>query len=132
MEDPNQPQSGQPASGQPPPSAPPPSGEGQGQGQGQGQAPLAIVSLICGILGIPLLVCCGIGVFGSIAAIITGFLGRKQASERGVSPTMATIGLILGIVGVVLTIIWWVAFGLSFDTNPDFDTDSSDFDTDTP
>jgi len=55
----------------------------------------AWVSLICGILAFPLAI---LGPFLSVAAIIAGFIGRKKRDLR----TMATIGLVLGIV-------WWIA-----------------------
>jgi hypothetical protein len=82
-----------------------------------------MVSLGTGILGILTFWCC-IGWPASIAAIITGILGRKQAPERGVSPTMATIGLILGIVGILLAIGWTLAVGFSGGFDADFDTSS--------
>ena len=139
MEDPNQPQPGQPPPSQPPPGQPPPSQPPPGQpppppsapqappGYGApsapktGQPPLSIVSLVTGILGVLTFWCC-IGWPASIAAIVTGILGRRQAPERGASPTMATIGLILGIAGIVIAIGWAVLVGISGGFNADFDT----------
>jgi hypothetical protein len=62
----------------------------------------AWVSLICGILAYPLAL---LGPFLSVVAIIAGFMGRKKRDLK----TMATVGLVLGIV-------WWIlaAIGLVF------------------
>lgn len=62
-----------------------------------GSNALAIVSLVCGILG---LVCCGGGIV-SIAAIICGAMGKSRCPRAG----MAKTGMILGIVGVVLSVL---------------------------
>lgn len=67
---------------------------------------LAIVSLVCGILSVT---CCG-AVTG-IAALITGFMAKnnidanpQQYGGRG----MATAGMILGGISIVLTILYFV------------------------
>lgn len=62
---------------------------------------MGIISLVCGILSI--IACCGGPLFG-IAAIILAVLAKKKA-EPGVKNTMATVGLILGIVGIALGIL---------------------------
>jgi hypothetical protein len=92
-----------------PPSYPPsqPGGAPGGYGMPQKTAPLAIVSLVLGILGIP---CCTFFVFG-IGAVVTGYLARKQINEsQGAlkGGGMATAGLILGIVTIVLAIVVWI------------------------
>ena len=72
----------------------------------QQTSPLAIVSLVLGIVG---LLCCGLFLF-SIGALITGFLARKQIGEsqgRLKGAGMATAGLILGAVAIVLGIVYW-------------------------
>ena len=78
--------------------------------QGQMQQPFApardkrggfaIAGLVLGILSIPaaILPLCGFPV--SIVGIIMAALGRASVSRR----TMATIGLVLAIIGIVLTI----------------------------
>jgi hypothetical protein len=69
--------------------------------QGQNQT-LAIVSLVCGILGL----CCGIL---SIVALITGFIQRGNIAKdpnRYGGGGLALAGMILGGIGVVLTILW--------------------------
>jgi hypothetical protein len=92
-----------------PPSYPPsqPGGAPGGYGMPQKTSPLAIVSLVLGILGIP---CCTFFVFG-IGAVVTGYLARKQINESHGALKgggMATAGLILGIVTIVLAIVVWI------------------------
>ena len=91
---------GQQGYGQQPPAYPPPGAPG-GYGQAPAQtSPLAIVSLVLGIVGF---LCCGLFVF-SIGALVTGFLARKQIGEsqgRLKGAGMATAGLILGAVAIV-------------------------------
>lgn len=83
-----------------------PYAQGQGQMQ-QSFAPardkrggFAIAGLVLGILSIPaaILPLCGFPV--SIVGIVMAALGRASVSRR----TMATIGLVLAIIGIVLTI----------------------------
>lgn len=74
---------------------PPPAGT-----TGQNQT-LAIVSLVCGVLGL----CCG--PFG-IAALITGYLAKKNADSNPAEYTgggFALAGMILGGISVVLFIV---------------------------
>ena len=64
---------------------------------------MAIVSLIAGIVGLTLL-----PIIGSIAAVITGYMARKEirASAGAISGDgMALAGLIMGWIGVVLSIV---------------------------
>jgi hypothetical protein len=94
---------------QPPSYGQPPGNYGAGvPGQPMGLAPqnspLAIVSLVTGILGIP---CCGCLIFGIVAAI-TGFIAKKQIAESGGTQRGASLaqwGFILGIVGIVLGVL---------------------------
>ena len=98
---------GQQGYGQQPPGYPPPGAPG-GYGQAPQQtSPLAIVSLVLGIVGIP---CCTFFVLG-IGAVVTGFLARKQIAEsqgRLKGDGMALAGLIVGGVGVVIGVLYWV------------------------
>ena len=87
----------------------PPGGFGGfGPPQGpQGTSTLAIVSLICGILG---LTCCGF--FTGLPAIICGFMARSE-SERNPNVGgggMAIAGIVLGFLSIGWTIIA-IAFG---------------------
>lgn len=59
---------------------------------------------MCGILGVLTFWCC-LGIPFGIAAAVTGFLGRKRAEESGQSTGMATIGLVLGIIALALSLI---------------------------
>lgn len=71
----------------------------------------AIIGLIVGILGI--FPCCGCGIF-SIAAIVLGKLGQKEieASNGALKGAgMAKWAFILGIVGIVLGVIYWILVG---------------------
>jgi hypothetical protein len=120
VQDPGQPQgpSGQPPGQPPPPQAPPPGAAPTAQETGQ--PTLAIVALVTGIASILTGWCC-LGVPASAAAIVCGILGRRQAEERGVSTTMATVGLVLGIIGLVIVILLF-AVGVAttdFDTSTD-------------
>jgi Domain of unknown function (DUF4190) len=59
--------------------------------------------MICGIVS---LVCCGLV---GIAAIILSVQGKKEIESSGGQQSgagMATAGLILGIIGLVLTVAW--------------------------
>jgi Domain of unknown function (DUF4190) len=98
---------GQQGYGQQPPGYPPPGAPG-GYGQAPTQtSPLAIVSLVLGILGLP---CCAFLLL-SIGAVVTGFLARKQIQEsqgRLKGDGMALAGLILGGVGLVVSVLYWV------------------------
>lgn len=116
-----------PAYGSPPPppggggyGGPPPPGGGYGGpppgfggAQPQGNSVMAIISLVTGILGV---LCCGSWIF-AIAAIILGVLARKEIAESGGAKSgagMAMAGLILGAVGIVISLIWtilWVTTG---------------------
>ncbi len=106
-------QQGSQGYGQAPPPPPPGGGYGApgGYGQPQSTSPLAIVSLVTGIIGI---LCCNYFVL-SIAAIVTGYLGRKQIAQSGGAQKgdgLAKAGFILGIVGVVLGIIIWILYAV--------------------
>lgn len=70
-----------------------------------------VASLVLGIVGIPLLLLCYLGVPCSILAIIFGALGMKLA-DRGAADNggMAKAGFILGLVGIGLLIAWIALF----------------------
>jgi hypothetical protein len=109
----------------PPPSygsAPPPGNYGQpayGGGVPKSSV-MAIVSLVTGILG---LVCCGWFLL-SVAAVVTGYLGKKEIAESQGMKTgagLAKWGFILGIIGIVLGILSWiVTLSGAVDTNYTF------------
>ncbi len=70
-------------------------------------APMAIASLICGILGVTL--CPGIA---SLPAVFCGHLARKQIREQGNlagGRGLSTAGILLGYAGIVLTLVLFLA-----------------------
>ncbi len=101
----------------PPPGYPQP---GYGGGGNPSNSVMAIVSLVTGILG---LICCGWFLL-SVAAVITGHLGKKEIAESNGMKTgagLAKWGFILGIVGIVLGILSWiVTLSGAVDTNYTF------------
>lgn len=114
-----------PPGGPPPPPAPPPPGqEWQASAYGQPGAPVgaatnqkAIWALVLGILG---LVCCGI--FTAIPALILGNMARKEVVANDGAQAgrgMAIAGIILGIVGIVLSLLLIAFWGYLF-TTPEF------------
>ncbi len=79
-------------------------GGGEGSEEGENKT-LAIVSLISGIVGV---LCCAAGILFGPVALITGYMAKgKIAQEPSVygGSTFANIGMILGVVGVVLSIL---------------------------
>jgi len=64
---------------------------------------MALVSLIAGILGLTFL-----PTIGSIVALVTGYMAKKEIRESAGALSgdgMATVGLILGWVGVAILLI---------------------------
>ncbi|MBP7972619.1 MAG: DUF4190 domain-containing protein [Candidatus Nanopelagicales bacterium] len=86
--------------GAPPPPPVPPAGQPPMPGAQPQKTNLPVISLVLGILSIFCL-----GFISGIAAIITGIMGRKRSKELGQSPTMATWGIITGIVGSIISIV---------------------------
>ena len=72
---------------------------------------LAILSLVAGILGWTLL-----PFLGSLAAIITGHMARKEIRNNPAldGDVMAVIGLVLGWASVILWIVGIIVFVLFF------------------
>jgi hypothetical protein len=76
------------------------------------QSTMAIVSLIAGITGFSIL-----PLIGSIVALITGYAARKET--RAVPPTatgdgMATAGIVMGWIGVGMTVVGLCCVALYF------------------
>ena len=72
---------------------------------------LAIISLVAGILGWTLL-----PFLGSLAAIVTGHMARKEIRRNPAldGDAMAVIGLVLGWAAVILSILGILLFVLFF------------------
>lgn len=101
---------GQPAGFAPPPAQPYNPSIG---GTAQQQNGLAIASLVCGILTLVLGFCCGfIGLIPGIAALVTGYLGLRKADEMGgAGKGLAIAGMVLGGIGLVISLIFAVFIG---------------------
>lgn len=109
-----------------PPAPPPPARGGPpvpqqpmtpAQATAQQSNGMAVASLVLGIVAvvsgiIPFLFVLG-PVLG-VLAIIFGFIGIGKANQTGVGKGMAIAGLVLGIVGTVLGILWIFAFSAWF------------------
>jgi hypothetical protein len=75
---------------------------------------LATAGLVCGIVG--LLICLiPFGIFfGGIVAIVgivLGFVGRGRARELGTGSGSAIAGIVTGIVGLIIGVVWLFVFG---------------------
>lgn len=99
----------------PPPGGQPPYGDSAG-GPGMGvQEPknsvMAVIALVTGIIGV---IPCFWGCFVfQIAAVVLGLLGKREIAEsQGTKKGegMAQWGLILGIVGIILAVGYWILF----------------------
>jgi hypothetical protein len=77
---------------------------------------MAIGALVCGIVGS---LCGVIGCFGLIVgpvAIVLGLVARRRIRDAGgmtKGDGLALAGLILGVIGTVLSVGWLVAFAVS-------------------
>jgi uncharacterized membrane protein YedE/YeeE len=96
-----------PGGGQPPYGGPP--GGQPGYGQEPKNSVMAVIALVLGIIGV---IPCfwGCGVF-QIGAIVLGILGKKDVAESNGAKKGANLaqwGFILGIVGIVLAVIYWI------------------------
>ena len=105
-----------PGAWQPPPPPPqplqsmPPAGMPR-VGKPQPQ-PLAVASLICGIIGITVGLICG-GPFMAIVAIVLGIIGLlqiKNAPQRYSGKALAIIGIALGALWIVFILFWILIF----------------------
>jgi hypothetical protein len=99
---------GYPPPGYPPAQQYPVAGYGAPMQQSQTNV-MAIIALVLGIVGIPLVCCYGIGAALGIAGIVLGLLGMKKAPELGGNGRgMALAGAICGGVAVLIAVGLWV------------------------
>ncbi|SCL65247.1 protein of unknown function [Micromonospora citrea] len=87
-----------------------------GKGPGQQQNTLGLVSMILGIVSIPM-VCCYLGIPLGIGALVTGWMGRQKAAQ-GLADNQgqALAGLICGGIGAALGLLQIVLliFGIAY------------------
>ena len=78
---------------------------------------LAVASLVTGILAVPMGLCCGVfGLAATITALITGFMARKNIKQSNGWKTgdgMALAGIVLGVIGVAMFVLYLVLFGFN-------------------
>ena len=99
-----------PPYGQPPGYGAPQSGYGVPGQVGQNNNILGLLSMIIGIISLPLVLCCGLFVVvpGGAAAVL-GFLGKRKANRgEATNGGQAMAGLICGIAAVVLSIAFMI------------------------
>ncbi|MEE6263312.1 DUF4190 domain-containing protein [Plantactinospora sonchi] len=79
-------------------------GAGYGPSGGRDNT-FGLISMILGIISLPILLCCSpLSIIGGVAAIVLGILGRGKASRGEASnPGQALAGLICGAVAVALS-----------------------------
>jgi len=68
----------------------------------------AVVSLVLGIVALPMICCYGVGMLPAIIAIILGFIARREIKESGGTQTgggLALTGIILGAAVLVLFVL---------------------------
>jgi hypothetical protein len=93
--------------------APPPPPGGAPQ---QPSNTLGLLALIFGIASIPIAICCALLTlpFG-IAGVVLGVMGKQKAAQGlATNGSQANIGLITGVIGLAIGILWFIA-GLIFD-----------------
>lgn len=76
----------------------------------------AVAGFVLGLIGlitsiIPLFALIFPGIL-DVLAIIFGIRGRRQAAAGARQGGLATAGLIMGIIGLVLFVIWWILFAI--------------------
>ncbi|MBQ4523180.1 MAG: DUF4190 domain-containing protein [Lachnospiraceae bacterium] len=88
------------------------------QQSSKGADGLAVASLVCGIISVVMICCCTyLGVILGIIAVVMGVLSKD---EYGNKSTMAKVGIVLGILGAVLSLLWIVLTFAGFISVPDF------------
>jgi hypothetical protein len=72
----------------------------------------AVTALVCGILGIVGFIVPFFGFMLNIAAVVFGTIGRRRAAADPATggSGMATAGLVLGIAGLAITILFGMVF----------------------
>ena len=96
---------------------------GQAQPPAYGQAPqntFGLIGLILGIISIPLACCFGAGFLFGAAGAVLGYMGKQKAAQgQATNAGQANAGFICGIIGVVLSLLWFVGvFALNLTAIP--------------
>lgn len=76
--------------------------------------PLAIASLVCGIISLPMVICC-YGLPFNVLAIIMGFIAVGQIDKSPDTMTgrgMAIAGIVTGVVSLILLVLQVLVFGV--------------------
>ncbi len=79
-----------------------------------------------GIVGV--IPCCWSLPIFAIAAVVTGFISKKQIDEsQGQIPGrgMAIAGIILGAVAIVIAVVYWILFAAGVFDNIEYNFDTS-------
>ena len=88
---------------------------------------MAIAALVCGILSLLAFWACFVGILLGILAVVFGFLGRSKAREmNGNGAGMALAGLITGGLGLLVSLVAFVAFFIIAESTDDFEGINSD------
>jgi hypothetical protein len=108
----------------PPPPPPPPA-----PAQQQPGAPgIAIAGFVCGLVGMILtiiIICFFIGAPLALVGVVLSAIGMKQANETGAKKGLAIAGLVCGIIGVLLGILFTIIAITDDSSDVDFDFESS-------
>lgn len=84
-------------------------------------SPMAVVSLLTGGVGV---VCLGL-FLPSIVAAVAGYLARQEIDaepDRYTGRSLATWGMMLGLLGILLGVLWWTAVATGVVHLPHFRT----------
>ena len=87
------------------------------QQSSRGAEGLAVASLVCGIISVVMICCCTY--LGVILGIIAIVLGAMSKDEYGNKSTMAKVGIVLGILGALLSALWIIFTFAGFVSLPD-------------
>jgi hypothetical protein len=74
------------------------------ESESTGQPPVALASLGLAVAGLATFLCF-LGLPLSVAAVVTGVIGRIEARRRGVTEAPATAGLIIGVTTLILAVL---------------------------
>ena len=91
--------------------------------QSQAVSALSILSMISGIVSVPMICLCFLSIPFSLFAIVSGHISRsicRRSEGRVTGDGMAVAGLVLGYVTLLVTIGIWVTYFAAFSLTPKF------------